>query len=124
MAERLDPAVEVIAGDPAAALQEPKRADGKDIWLCGGGKLAGALRTEIDELVVKLHPVAVGSGVPLFDAASSRSASSWSPATPAPAACCSSPIAIWGTWSIRARDVGTTIGIGRPVVGRLGAGPE
>lgn len=31
--------------------------DGKDIWLCGGGKLAGALRPEIDVLVVKLHPV-------------------------------------------------------------------
>ena len=32
-----------------------------------GGKLAGALRPEIDELEVKLHPVAGGSGVPLFD---------------------------------------------------------
>ena len=31
--------------------------------------LPGQLRPEIDELVVKLHPVAVGSGVPLFDGA-------------------------------------------------------
>jgi dihydrofolate reductase len=72
MAERPDPAVEVIRGDPVAAVQELKRGEGgegKDIWLCGGGKLAGALRPEIDELVVKLHPVAVGSGVPLFDGA-------------------------------------------------------
>jgi dihydrofolate reductase len=69
MAERPDPAVEVIGTDPVAALRELKRADGRDIWLGGGGKLAGVLRSEIDEVVVKLHPVAVGSGVPLFDAA-------------------------------------------------------
>jgi dihydrofolate reductase len=69
MAERPDPAVEVIGTDPVAAVRELKRADGRDIWLCGGGKLAGVLRLEIDEVVVKLHPVAVGSGVPLFDAA-------------------------------------------------------
>ena len=68
MTERPDPAVEVIAGDPVTALRELKRAEGKDIWLCGGGKLAGALRPEIDELIVKLHPVVAGSGVPLFDA--------------------------------------------------------
>lgn len=69
MAEPPDPAVEVIRGDPVAAVRELKRGDGKDIWLCGGGKLAGALRPEIDGLVVKLHPVALGSGVPLFDGA-------------------------------------------------------
>ena len=69
MVERPDPAVEVIRGDPLAAVRELKQGDGKDIWLCGGGKLAAALRPELDELVVKLHPVAVGSGVPLFDGA-------------------------------------------------------
>ena len=62
-----DPAVELIGGDPVAAVRELKRTDGKDIWLCGGGKLAAALRPEIDELVVKLHPVAVGSGIRLFE---------------------------------------------------------
>jgi dihydrofolate reductase len=67
MGERPDPAVEVVGGDPVAAVQDLKQADGKDIWLCGGGKLAAALRPEIDELVVKLNPVAIGSGVPLFD---------------------------------------------------------
>ena len=69
LAEPPDPAVEVIRGDPVAAVRELKRGEGKDIWLCGGGKLAGALRPEIDELAVKLHPVAVGSGVPSFDGA-------------------------------------------------------
>jgi dihydrofolate reductase len=62
-----DPAVELISGDPVTAVRDLKQADGKDIWLCGGGRLAAALRPEIDELVVKLNPVAIGSGVPLLD---------------------------------------------------------
>jgi hypothetical protein len=41
-----------------------------------GGKLAGALRPAIDELVVKLHPVAVGSGVRCSTERSSHSGSS------------------------------------------------
>ncbi|MFC5146907.1 dihydrofolate reductase family protein [Streptomyces aureoversilis] len=39
------------------------------IWLCGGGELAGTLLPEIDELIVKCYPVAVGAGIPLFSAA-------------------------------------------------------
>jgi dihydrofolate reductase len=76
LAEPPDPAAEVIRGDPVAAVRERKRGDGKDIWLCGGGKLAGALRPEIDELVVELHPVAVGSGVRCSTERSSHSGSS------------------------------------------------
>ncbi|MWA08215.1 dihydrofolate reductase family protein [Streptomyces sp. BA2] len=45
---------------------ELKQEDGKDIWLCGGGELAGVLFSEIDQLVVKLAPMAIGSGTPLF----------------------------------------------------------
>ncbi|MCO6723008.1 dihydrofolate reductase, partial [Streptomyces sp. Vc714c-19] len=37
------------------------------IWLCGGGKLAGALLSEIDELLIKSYPVIAGAGVPLVD---------------------------------------------------------
>jgi dihydrofolate reductase len=62
-----DPAVELIDGDPVTAIRDLKQADGKDIWLCGGGKLAATLRPEVDELIVKLNPVAIGAGVPLFD---------------------------------------------------------
>ena len=67
MTEPPDPAIELVRDDPLAAVRRLKAGDGKDIWLCGGAKLAGALRPEIDELVVKLNPVATGSGTPLFD---------------------------------------------------------
>ncbi|HEV7973855.1 dihydrofolate reductase family protein [Amycolatopsis sp.] len=64
--ESPDPAVEIISEDPLAKVRELKAEDGKDIWLCGGGKLAGVLRPEIDELILKLNPVIAGDGVPLF----------------------------------------------------------
>ncbi|WP_433686874.1 dihydrofolate reductase family protein [Micromonospora carbonacea] len=56
---------EVVAGDPVAFVRELKGRPGGDIWLCGGGQLAGQLLPEVDELVVKLHPVVAGSGIPL-----------------------------------------------------------
>ncbi|WP_433381349.1 dihydrofolate reductase family protein [Streptosporangium sp. CA-115845] len=39
----LDPAVQVVSGDPAAVVRELKNQEGKDIWLVGGGALAGSL---------------------------------------------------------------------------------
>jgi dihydrofolate reductase len=62
-----DPAVELVSGDPVARVRELKGEDGLDIWLCGGGSLAAALRDEIDEIHLKLNPVVLGSGAPLFD---------------------------------------------------------
>jgi dihydrofolate reductase len=61
-----DPAVELYAGDPLELVQRLKQEDGKDIWLCGGGKLAGAVLPEIDELIVKSYPVVAGDGIPAF----------------------------------------------------------
>ncbi|MEV0969074.1 dihydrofolate reductase family protein [Microtetraspora glauca] len=63
-----DPAVEIVTGDPLAKIRELKAEDGKDIYLAGGGRLAGTLLPEIDELVIKLYPVVAGSGIPLFTA--------------------------------------------------------
>ncbi|MCF3122838.1 dihydrofolate reductase family protein [Streptomyces arenae] len=60
------PAVELVATDPVERVRELKREEGKDIWLCGGGELAGTLRGEIDRLIVKLGPLTLGSGTPLF----------------------------------------------------------
>jgi dihydrofolate reductase len=66
--EIADPAVELVSGDPLALVRRLKEEDdGLGIWLCGGGKLAGALLPEIDELIVKTYPVVAGSGIPAFD---------------------------------------------------------
>ncbi|WP_341721352.1 dihydrofolate reductase family protein [Micromonospora sp. FIMYZ51] len=56
---------EIVSGDPVAFVRELKRRPGRDIWLCGGGQLAGQLLPEVDELLIKVNPVVVGSGVPL-----------------------------------------------------------
>lgn len=66
LTESPDPAVELVASDPVAKVRELKQENGKDLWLIGGGELAGALYTEIDQLIVKLGPLTIGSGIPLF----------------------------------------------------------
>lgn len=70
-----DNRVTFIDGDVAEFTRELKSRDGKDIWLCGGSDLAGQLVDEIDELQVKINPVVVGSGKPLFGM--DFAASSW-----------------------------------------------
>jgi dihydrofolate reductase len=59
--------VEVIREDVPGRVQSLKNEDGLDIWLCGGGKLAAELLPQIDELLLKIHPVVFGRGIPLFD---------------------------------------------------------
>ncbi|MEU6231593.1 dihydrofolate reductase family protein [Kitasatospora sp. NPDC047058] len=68
LTESPDPAVEVTAEDPLPVVRRLKQEDGLDIWLCGGGTLAGQLLPEIDELIIKLNPIVAGSGVPVFSA--------------------------------------------------------
>jgi dihydrofolate reductase len=63
-----DPAVTVIDGDPLAAVRALKAEDGAGIYLAGGGRLAGELLPEIDELVIKVYPTVAGAGIPLFTA--------------------------------------------------------
>lgn len=60
------PHVEIMAGDIAARVAELKDGPGRDIWLCGGGQLAGQLVDLIDEIQLKINPVLLGSGIPLF----------------------------------------------------------
>jgi dihydrofolate reductase len=64
--EQPDPAVKLIRKDALAAVRELKARAGRAIWLCGGGKLASALFSEIDEVIVKINPLLLGAGVPLF----------------------------------------------------------
>ncbi|MFI0505236.1 dihydrofolate reductase family protein [Streptomyces albogriseolus] len=59
-------AVELVADDPVATVRELKRQEGKDMWLLGGAELAGSLYAEIDTLILKVGPVTIGDGIPLF----------------------------------------------------------
>src|SRR5437870_7468142 len=60
--------VEVISGDAAKFVRELKRQKGKSIAVFGGGELAKSLFEAdlIDEVVLNIHPVLLGSGIPLF----------------------------------------------------------
>jgi dihydrofolate reductase len=62
-----DPAVEVVGQDVLDRVRALKAEPGKDVWLAGGGRLAASLVDEIDELILKVNPVVLGAGTPLFD---------------------------------------------------------
>lgn len=61
-----DSGVELIRENPLDAVARMKQEPGLDIWLAGGGTLAGALLPQIDELIVKRYPVIAGGGIPMF----------------------------------------------------------
>jgi dihydrofolate reductase len=63
-----DPKVELISENIIDIVNELKKETGKDIYLCGGAELAATLFTEnlVDEIILKLNPVLLGSGIPLF----------------------------------------------------------
>ncbi|UYM07702.1 dihydrofolate reductase family protein [Solicola gregarius] len=71
------PAVELVASDPIECVRELKQQAGKDIWLIGGGTIAGALYPEIDELIIKLSPITTGTGIGLFGAQASFDPAAW-----------------------------------------------
>ncbi len=61
--------VEMTAEDPGKLIKKLKRQKGKDICIMGGGDLARSLFEAgvIDEIGFNIHPVLLGSGVPLFN---------------------------------------------------------
>jgi dihydrofolate reductase len=68
MGKSPDPNVELVSENIIDIVRELKKETGKDIYLCGGAELAGTLFTEdlVDEIILKLNPVLLGAGIPLF----------------------------------------------------------
>jgi dihydrofolate reductase len=66
--ESPDQNVEIIREDAAEFIRRLKNQEGKDIFVMGGGLLARPLfeANLVDEVGVNIHPVLLGSGVPLF----------------------------------------------------------
>jgi dihydrofolate reductase len=58
--------VTVVSGDAGRHVRALKHEVGSAIWLCGGGTLAAQLLPEIDRLLLKVTPVVLGHGLPLF----------------------------------------------------------
>jgi dihydrofolate reductase len=60
--------ITIISEDAVDFVRGLKQQDGKDICLMGGGELARSLFEAdlIDEIGFNIHPVLLGSGVPLF----------------------------------------------------------
>jgi dihydrofolate reductase len=60
--------VEVVAEDAAGFVRRLKETAGQGICVMGGGELAQSLLEAdvIDEIGLNVHPVILGSGVPLF----------------------------------------------------------
>ena len=60
--------LEIVSEDAAEFVRKLKNQDGKDICLMGGGLLAKSLFEAdlIDEVGFNIHPVLLGSGIPLF----------------------------------------------------------
>ncbi|WP_299459099.1 dihydrofolate reductase family protein [uncultured Microscilla sp.] len=60
--------VQLVNDEVIAYITRLKKQAGKSIWLCGGGHLAGLLAQHqlIDEVILKVNPIVLGQGIPLF----------------------------------------------------------
>ena len=68
IARNPDDHVRFISTDFADFVAELKESHGRNIWLVGGGQLLGeAVAYDLlDELIVSIHPIILGDGVPFF----------------------------------------------------------
>ncbi|MBO1580822.1 dihydrofolate reductase family protein [Bacillus sp. XF8] len=66
--------VELVRGDAVEFIKNLKVKEVGNLWLCGGGELAGSLVQQklIDQVVLKINPVIIGEGIPLFGSVKPR----------------------------------------------------
>ena len=66
--KKSDKNVEIVTADVTKFVADLKQKKGKGICLFGGGELAKSLFEAdlIDEVILNIHPVLLGSGIPLF----------------------------------------------------------
>jgi dihydrofolate reductase len=60
--------VEFVFGNAVEFTKKLKKSDGKNIWLVGGGQINSLLLNAnlIDQMIISIHPVALGQGIKLF----------------------------------------------------------
>jgi dihydrofolate reductase len=65
-----DKDVVIVSEDAAKFVRKLKKQKGKDICVMGGGELGKSLleANVVDEIGFNIHPVLLGSGIPLFHA--------------------------------------------------------
>ncbi len=63
-----DNPTEFVFGDVINFISELKKQEGKNIWLVGGGQINSLLHNAnlIDQMIISIHPVALGRGIKLF----------------------------------------------------------
>lgn len=66
--ELTDAKIHLIREASIPFVRQLKSGEGRDIYLCGGAKLAASLLEAglIDELHLKLNPLLMGDGIPMF----------------------------------------------------------
>jgi dihydrofolate reductase len=57
-----------VAEALSTSIDKLKSAKGKDIWLVGGGALVHSFLEAdlVDEMILSIHPILLGKGIPLF----------------------------------------------------------
>ena len=60
--------VELITAETKKFVDNLRQAAGKNIWLVGGSQLTYEFMNNnlVDELIVSIHPIVLGEGIPLF----------------------------------------------------------
>jgi dihydrofolate reductase len=70
-----DERVQLVSENAVELVETLKKMTGKGIWLCGGANLAATLFEHylVDQLILKINPFLMGSGIPLFSGAIQQS---------------------------------------------------